>query len=73
MPPNMACAPYSCVSLLFSYVIDKSYGYTDNTKTHRVNDSTIYDLASVSKVAGTLPGLMLAYDRSLFELDSPAE
>ena len=25
-------------------VIDKSYGYTDNTKTHRVNDSTIYDL-----------------------------
>ncbi len=53
-------------------VIDKSYGFTDNTKTRRVNDSTIYDLASVSKVAGTLPGLMLAYDRKLYELDSPA-
>ncbi len=52
-------------------IIDKNYGYTDQTKTHKVNDSTLYDLASVSKIAGTLPGLMLAYDESLYRLDDP--
>ena len=36
-----------------------------------VNDSTMYDLASVSKVLGTLPGVMLAYDRGLIDLDAP--
>lgn len=51
-------------------VINKNYGYTDKAKTHRVADSTMYDLASVSKAAGTLPGLMLAYDRGLYCLDS---
>lgn len=53
-------------------ILDKHYGYTDNTKTHKVNDSTLYDLASVSKIAGTLPGLMLAYDEGLYKLDDPA-
>ncbi|MCM1504157.1 MAG: serine hydrolase [Muribaculum sp.] len=53
-------------------VVDKSYGYTDHRKTHRVSDSTMYDLASVSKAAGMLPGLMLAYDRGLYEMDKPA-
>lgn len=53
-------------------VVDKNYGYTDHRKTHRVSDSTMYDLASVSKAAGMLPGLMLAYDRGLYKLDTPA-
>ncbi|WP_302062647.1 serine hydrolase, partial [uncultured Muribaculum sp.] len=52
-------------------VIDRSYGYVDAAKTRRVNDSTMYDIASVSKVAGTLPGLMLAYDEGLYKLDDP--
>ncbi len=52
-------------------VFDKSYGYTDNTKLHKVNDSTIYDLASVSKVTGTLPGIMKAYDENYFQLNEP--
>lgn len=52
-------------------VVNKNYGYTDNRKTHRVSDSTMYDLASVSKVAGMLPGLMLAYDCGLYGLDEP--
>ncbi len=52
-------------------VVDKSYGYTDHRKTHRVSESTMYDLASVSKAAGTLPGLMLAYDRGLYAMDKP--
>lgn len=38
----------------------------------QVNDNTIYDLASVSKALGTLPGIMLAYDRGMIDLDKPA-
>lgn len=52
-------------------VFDRSYGYTDNTRLHKVNDSTIYDLASVSKVTGMLPGIMKAYDDNYFQLDDP--
>ena len=52
-------------------IINRSYGYVDAAKTRRVNDSTMYDIASVSKVAGTLPGLMLAYDEGLYKLDDP--
>ena len=37
-----------------------------------VNENTIYDLASVSKALGTLPGIMLAYDRGMIDLDKPA-
>jgi len=52
-------------------VVNRNYGYTDHRKTHKVADSTMYDLASVSKAAGMLPGLMLAYDRGLYRIDSP--
>lgn len=52
-------------------VFEKSYGYTDNSKLNKVNDSTIYDLASVSKVTGTLPGIMKAYDENYFQLKDP--
>lgn len=34
-----------------------------------VTRSTVYDLASVSKATGTLPGIMKAYDLGLFGLD----
>ncbi len=54
-------------------IFNKNYGYTDQAKTRKVNDSTLYDLASVSKIAGTLPGLMLAYDEGLYRLDEPAK
>lgn len=52
-------------------VVDRVYGFTDAAHTRKVTDTTLYDLASVSKIAGTLPGIMLAYDRGLFEIDSP--
>jgi len=53
-------------------IIDRSYGYTDMTKKTRVTDATIYDLASVSKALGTLPGIMKAYDLGLLDIDAPA-
>ncbi len=50
-------------------VIDKSYGILDFISEQKVSDETLYDLASVSKATGTLPGVMLAYDKGLFSLD----
>ncbi|MCH5216284.1 MAG: serine hydrolase [Muribaculaceae bacterium] len=49
---------------------NKNYGYTDPDKKHLVDDFTIYDLASVSKATGTLPGIMLAYDKGMIALDA---
>lgn len=50
-------------------VIDKCYGTTDHVSNIAVTDGTIYDLASVSKATGTLPGIMKAYDDGLFNLN----
>ena len=52
-------------------VIDKCYGVTTKGG-EKVTPETIYDLASVSKAVGTLPGVMKAYDLGLFDLDAPA-
>ena len=52
-------------------ILNKGYGYLDFNKTNKVTSETIYDLASVSKAVGTLPGVMKAYDEGCFELDAP--
>lgn len=48
-------------------VHSRSYGVT-TADGPAVTPATIYDLASVSKAYGTLPGVMKAYDLGLFEL-----
>ncbi|MGN0213794.1 MAG: glycoside hydrolase family 3 N-terminal domain-containing protein [Muribaculaceae bacterium] len=54
-------------------VCNRCYGYTDFSKTRQpVDENTMFDLASVSKVAGTLAGIMKCYDQSRFELDDKA-
>lgn len=54
-------------------VMERAYGYTDSQHTRKVlADSTLYDLASVSKIAGTLPGVMKAADDGLLDISSPA-
>ena len=53
-------------------IVNGNYGYTDPDEKVKVDEYTMYDLASVSKATGTLPGVMLAYDRGLINLDSPA-
>lgn len=50
-------------------LLSKSYGTLDFVSRKKVTDETIYDLASVSKATGTLPGVMLAYDKNMFVLD----
>lgn len=48
---------------------NRSAGYISNKKKHCVTDSTLFDLASVSKLSGTLVAAMAAYDRGLFSMD----
>lgn len=51
-------------------VYDKSFGRLSTAKgSAPVNGRTAYDLASVSKALGTLPGVMKAYDMGLLGLD----
>lgn len=49
-------------------VYDKCFGHT-TAGGSEVSHATVYDLASVSKAAGTLPGIMKSYDMGLFDLD----
>lgn len=53
-------------------VFDRAYGKQSMNGHLPVTDETLYDLASVSKATGTLPGVMKAYDMRLFCLDSLA-
>lgn len=51
-------------------VYDKSFGkITGTPEAKAVTPLTVYDLASVSKATGTLPGIMKAYDDKLISLD----
>lgn len=50
-------------------VLDKAYGRLGAPGSPRVDRETVYDLASVSKAIGTLPGIMKAYDMGLIALD----
>ncbi len=52
-------------------VHSKAYGYCDRNHQVKVSDSTLYDLASVSKIAGTLPGIMVTYDSGLLDIEAP--
>lgn len=49
-------------------VYNKSFGALDDSQTP-VTDSTVYDIASMSKVAGTLLAVMKAYDEKKFTLN----
>lgn len=52
-------------------VLDKTYGKLTKGGAD-VDPFTVYDLASVSKAIGTLPGVMAAVDRGLIDIDRPA-
>ena len=53
-------------------VYEQSFGHlTYENQTH-VTDSTIYDLASVTKVSSTLQAIMFLYDRGLIDINKKA-
>ena len=49
-------------------IYNKSFGYYDYSRNRQVSENTVYDLASVSKVTGTLPAVMRSYDEGRFQL-----
>ncbi len=50
-------------------VFDQSYGYCTYDQSQPVTSSTLYDLASVTKVAGTLQAIMYLKDQGRLNLD----
>jgi beta-glucosidase-like glycosyl hydrolase/CubicO group peptidase (beta-lactamase class C family) len=48
----------------------KSFGYYDYGKKQKVTENAVYDLASVTKAAGTLAAVMKMYDAKSFALKS---
>jgi len=50
-------------------VFDQSYGYGTYDQSQPVTNSTLYDLASVTKVAGTLQAVMYLKDQGRLNLD----
>jgi len=50
-------------------VYDKSFGYLDDISAQRVTATTVYDIASMSKAAGTLLAVMKTYDQKKFTLN----
>ncbi|MDL2264796.1 serine hydrolase [Parabacteroides sp. OttesenSCG-928-G07] len=51
-------------------VYNKGFGYFDYSKDQQVTESSVYDLASITKAAGTLLTVMKAYDAKKFTLNS---
>ncbi|MBU2020486.1 MAG: serine hydrolase [Bacteroidetes bacterium] len=50
-------------------VYQESYGFVDHTKKQKVDNQIIYDLASISKIAGSTVGLMFLEGQNKFSLD----
>ncbi|MCD7938542.1 MAG: serine hydrolase [Tannerellaceae bacterium] len=53
-------------------IYNKSFGYFDSSKKKKVDATAVYDIASASKAAGTLLGVMKGYDNSAYTLTTPA-
>ena len=51
-------------------IFKKSYGYHTYDSLQKVMDKDLYDLASITKVSGALPGLMKLYEEGKFDLDA---
>ncbi|MDR1258517.1 MAG: serine hydrolase [Tannerellaceae bacterium] len=51
-------------------VYDKAFGYYDYEKKQKVTANAVYDLASITKAAATLPVVMKMYDDRAFSLKS---
>ncbi|MDE7026095.1 MAG: beta-lactamase family protein, partial [Paramuribaculum sp.] len=53
-------------------VLDKSFGRIDfGSANPTVSSSTLFDLASMTKAAATTPGIMLAVDEGIMDLNAP--
>jgi beta-N-acetylhexosaminidase len=53
-------------------VVDKAYGTLSYKRGERVGKESLYDLASITKVAATLQAVMALYDQKAIDLDHKA-
>ncbi|QIH40075.1 serine hydrolase [Flavobacterium sp. Sr18] len=51
-------------------IYQKSFGYHTYDKSIKVEDSDIYDVASLTKILATLPNVMLQYDQQKINLET---
>ncbi len=51
-------------------IYQKSFGYQTYEATTKINNSTIYDVASLSKILSTLPNVMQQYDKGLINMET---
>lgn len=51
-------------------IYQKSFGYKTYDNLEKINNSNLYDVASVTKIAATLPNAMQLFDLKKFTLDS---
>ncbi len=65
--------PGSCVLVARNskVIFYKAYGYHTYFKDHPVKKDDIFDLASVTKISGPLPLIMLAYQNKMLDVDDP--
>lgn len=56
-----------------SVVFEKSYGHHDYSKSLAVNEKTMYDLASLTKVMATTQAIMFLESRGFIDLDETLE
>ena len=52
-------------------ILSKSYGYQTYNKEVPIEETNLYDIASVTKITGPLPALIKLYDEKKFNLDLP--
>lgn len=50
---------------------NKSFGYHTYDKKQKVKNTDVYDIASVTKIAATVPSLMFLVDENKYDLDMP--
>ena len=51
-------------------IYDKNFGYQTPQKERQITDTTLYDLASLTKIIATLPLVMQLYDQEVLNLDT---
>jgi len=51
-------------------IFQKSYGFYTDKKSEKVNNNSLYDLASLTKILGSLPLIMKAYEEGDFNLET---
>lgn len=52
-------------------VYNKAFGFNTYDRKKKNTTDNIYDIASITKIAATLPAVMMLYDQQYITLDSP--